>query len=590
MTHEATQELGTESVLWRLTDLYQDTTDSTIEEEINLCQIEAERINEQYSGKVSVLDAGELYLLVHDLEALSLIKGRISTFAFLNFTTKTMDAKAGAFVQKVRELGSKLSKKTVFFELEWNQVKEDEAKKILDHPKIAPYRHYLETMRRYAFHLLSSMEERLLIEIAPVGRGAWTLLFEKIMGQLSFGSSKRTEEEVLADLYSPDREVRKQAATDLTEGLASQIHILTHLNNVLLADKMLDDGMRNYPNWISSMNLYNEISDATVDTLINTVISRYDIPQRYYHLKKKFLGYEVLMDYDRYAPLPDLENRIIPWSECQEIVLQSFNAFSTKMAEIAELFFTKEWIHAPIVTGKRGGAFAHPCTPDVHPYVMVNYTGNIRDVSTVAHELGHGVHQYLAAKQGYYNSDTPLVLAETASVFAELLVFNYQLNRMEDENERTAFISQKLESIFATVFRQVSMNRFENLSHTNRRDQGELSTEKLSKLWISTQEEMFGDSVTLSKNYEIWWSYIPHFLSSPGYVYSYAFGELLVLSLYQRYLKEGETFVAKYINLLSAGGNDSPVALLKPFDMDLNDPGFWNEGLSLIDTMLKKIE
>jgi oligoendopeptidase F len=260
------------------------------------------------------------------------------------------------------------------------------------------------------------------------------------------------------------------------------------------------------------------------------------------------------------------------------------------MAEIAEDFFSKQWVHAPVISGKRGGAFAHPCIPEIHPYVLVNYTGNLRDVSTVAHELGHGVHQVLAARKGYYNSETPLVLAETASVFAELLVFNSQLALIENAAEKRAFICQKLESIFATVFRQTAMNRFEQAMHNGRREKGELSSETLSEYWLASQQEMFGDSVTLTENYRIWWSYIPHFLHTPGYVYSYAFGELLVLALYGIYQKEGTEFINKYMTLLSAGGSESPYDLLQPFGIDLDSPEFWQQGLDVIEEMVSQIE
>jgi oligoendopeptidase F len=272
------------------------------------------------------------------------------------------------------------------------------------------------------------------------------------------------------------------------------------------------------------------------------------------------------------------------------MVLKGFRDFSPKMAEIASYFFDRNWIHAPVMEGKRSGAFAHPAVPDVHPYVLVNYTGNIRDVSTVAHELGHGVHQYLASEQGYYNSDTPLVLAETASVFAELLIFHSQLDLLTDPAERKAFICQKLESIFATVFRQVSMNRFEDMIHNGRREEGELSSDRISEMWRKSQEDMFAGSVTMTENYDVWWSYIPHFLHSPGYVYSYAFGELLVLALYGRYKNEGDEFVPKYTKLLSQGGSLSPYELLQPFGIDLNDPEFWQGGLDIIDTMLQEVE
>ncbi|MDX1775663.1 MAG: M3 family oligoendopeptidase, partial [Desulfobulbales bacterium] len=433
-------------------------------------------------------------------------------------------------------------------------------------------------------------EEKLFLELSPVGRGSWTTLFEKVMGHMKFGEKKRTEEEVLADLYNPDRKVRQQAAADLTAGLKGQLHILTYVFNTLLADKMITDRLRQYPAWVSSMNLGNELHDKTVDTLIRAVTARYDIPQRYYRVKQKMLGLEELLDYDRYAPLPHLPEKKISWSESRSMVLDAFEKFSPRMAEIGGYFFDRKWIHAPVQEGKRGGAFAHPCVPDVHPYVLVNYTGNLRDVSTVAHELGHGVHQYLAAAQGYYNSNSTLVLSETASVFAELLVFNAQLELLDDKEEKRAFVCQKLESIFATVFRQVSMNRFEDKVHNARREQGELKTEEVTEMWLTTQRRMFGDSVGLTEDYGIWWSYIPHFLHTPGYVYSYAFGELLVLALYALYKKEGASFVPKYLDLLSAGGNETPYKLLKPFAIDPDDPEFWNAGLQIIDDMLKMVE
>jgi len=590
MTVNINEELGTQEVVWNLSDLYSAYDDQQIEEDIAFCQNEAAAINGEYMDRVKSLDADGIRQLVTRLEDLETRLGKLFTFAFLNFATNTADQEVSAFLQRMREIGSSIGKDTVFFELEWNKVDQEKADALLGSAALSHYQHYLENMRKYAPHQLSQIEERLLLECAPVGRGSWATLFEKVMGNLKFGEKKRTEEEVLSDLYNPEREVRKQAARELTEGLQSQLHILTHVFNTLLADKMITDRLRKYPGWIRSMNLGNELEDNTVEVLINAVTDRYDIPQRYYLIKKKMLGLDELLDYDRYAPVPHLPGRKIAWSAGKTVVLDAFAKFSGRMAEIAEYFFDRKWIHAPVLEGKRGGAFAHPCVPEVHPYVLVNYTGNLRDVSTVAHELGHGVHQYLAAEQGYYNSNTTLVLSETASVFAELLVFNSQLELLDRKEERNAFICQKLESIFATVFRQISMNRFEDKVHTARREQGELKTEDISTMWLQTQRAMFGDSVTLSENYGTWWSYIPHFLHSPGYVYSYAFGELLVLALYALYKKEGDSFVPKYIDLLAAGGTRTPYKLLEPFGVDPDNPAFWNDGLRIIDDMLQLIE
>ena len=590
MSQELNDTLGTLEVTWKLKDLYSGNNAPELDKDIEQCGKESIAIEKTYSARVAELNDSELLELTTRLEKLSSVLGRIGTYAFLNFTTDIKNQEAAAFLQKIKEIGSDINKHIVFFELELNTISPKKIKKLLKSDLLDHYRHYLESIRRYADHQLSQTEETLLLEIAPVGRSSWTNLFDKVMGHMKFGETGRTEEEVLADLYHADREVRKQAACDLTEGFKSQLHILTHIFNTLLADKMISDRLRTYGSWVRSMNLYNELDDDTVNVLTKTVISRYDIPQRYYEIKRGMLDLPELTDYDRYAPLPDLPETTISWDESKEMVLSSFAEFSPELAEIAQLFYKNNWIHAPILEGKRGGAFAHPCIPEVHPYIMVNYTGNIRDVSTVAHELGHGVHQYLAAEQGYFNSNTPLVLAETASVFAELLLFTSQLGKLSEEKQRKAFICQKLESIFATVFRQIAMNRFEDRAHNARRDGGELSTEILSEHWLTTQRAMFGKSVTLSDDYGIWWSYIPHFLNSPGYVYSYAFGELLVLALYNLYKNEGKSFVPKYLDLLKAGGSRSPYELVKPFGVDLNDPAFWQGGLEIIDDMLTGIE
>jgi len=583
-------DFGASGVLWNLGDLYQDENDPTLAADIQWCIDEAQAIRGRFRGQVATLSAGELLGLVVRLEALDCRLTRLMTFAFLNFTTQMENSKAGALEQRMEELASSCKKDVVFFELEWNVVPSESAAGLLASPELAGHRHYLEALRRYLPHQLSETEESLLLEYAPVGRSSWNTLFDKVLSGLRFGENKRAEEEVLTDLHHQDREVRRQAADDLTAGLQGQSHILTHIFNTLAADKMIDDRLRRHESWVHSMNLENELTDATVETLVQAVTSRYDIVRRYYRVKKELLHLDELTDYDRYAPLPALPSQIIGWDACRAMVLGAFTGFSPELAAVGERFFTEKWIHAPVAYGKRGGAFAHPCVPDVHPYVMVNYSGTLNDVSTVAHELGHGVHQVLAAGRGHFNSDTPLVLAETASVFAEMLVFQAQLALLTDAAQKRAFICQKLESIFATVFRQTAMNRFEKRMHKGRREQGELSSELLSEYWLETQQEMFGDSVTLRPDYGVWWSYIPHFLATPGYVYSYAFGELLVLALYGLYQQHGDSFVTLYTELLAAGGSASPYELVRPFGIELDDPGFWRYGLGVIDKMLQQVE
>ncbi len=589
-TEDINTALGTAGVIWKIKDLYDSIQDKKIKEDMDWCRREAETIRDSFAGRIAGLSAEELFQLVKRLEELSEVMGRIGTFAYLNFSTKVNDPEAGAFLQQVREFSSQVEKEIVFFELEWAKLPDEQAGPLLKDPVLSHYRHYLEAARRYKSHLLSEIEERLLIETSPAGRSSWISLFDKVLAFQRYGEDKRTQEEVLTDLYSQDRQTRKTAAQDLTDGLKKEIHILSHTFNTVLCDKMISDRLRKYPSWISSMNLSNELDDSTVDALINSVTDRYRIVEDYYNIKKAILNLDELCDYDRYAPLPWLPDRKVSWDDAKQIVLGSFKKFSPDMAAIASDFFDKGWIHAPVIHGKTSGAFAHPATPSVHPFVLVNFTGTLRDVETLAHELGHGVHQVLAAGKGYFNSETPLTLAETASVFGEMLVFSDILDQIETPEEKLGFYAAKIESIFATVFRQVAMNRFENGIHNHRRQKGELSQEEFSDLWMDTQSAMFKNSVTLTDNYRVWWSYISHFIHVPGYVYSYAFGELLVLSLYSLYLEQGQKFRDKYMKLLEAGGSDTPYRLLEPFGIDLRDNAFWDKGLSIIANMVKEAE
>ncbi len=592
MKTKLNQDLATAEVLWDLRLLYESEDRGRLRADMDWCRQQAQRLAAAWSGRVAAVAAGELALLLRELEELEERLERLQSFAFLHFITQTDNAAASALLQRTEELAAAVGCATVFFQVEWNQLEKTRVVALLEDPALAGYRHYLTTLRSQAPHQLSLREEELLQELAPSGRSAWNLLFEKLMSQMRFGPQGRSEEEVLSDLHRPERALRRQAAAELSEGLRAHLHILTHIFNTLAQEKMIMDRLRRYPSWVSAMNLHNQLRPETVETLVDTVCANYGIVQRYYRLKRSLLGLETLFDYDRYAPLPQDEGgseRLIPWGECREMVLQAFAAFSPHMADIAHGFFAENRIHAPVVPGKRGGAFAHPTVPSAKPFVLVNYTGRLQDVFTVAHELGHGVHQTLAAERGLYNSDTPLVLAETASVFAEMLVFKAQLAREPDAAARRALICRKLESIFATVFRQVAMNRFEKAMHEGRR-QGELSADELSAYWLATQEAMFGDSVRLSGQYRLWWAYIPHFLATPGYVYAYAFGELLVLALYARYEQEGSAFVGAYLELLAAGGSADPYSLLAPFAIDLDDSAFWQGGVHLIEGLLIEAE
>jgi oligoendopeptidase F len=576
-------------LIWNLGDLYSGPCDPQID-------ADAEWLREQvlsfssYRGKVAGLGPEDLLEAIRRLEQINERTQKLLAYAYLNFSTQTTDPAASAFFQSRKEFYSEIRRDTLFFELEWTKLEDGPAEELASDPLLSKYGHYLISLRRYKRHVLSEPEERILAEKEPAGASAWGGLFDKMLSQLRFGEKKRTESELLSELYSPDREVRKRAATELSDGLQSILVPLTHIFNTILLDKSIDDRLRQYPHWLSSRNLSNEADDAMVGALVNAVCSRYDLVERYYRLKRKLLGYEELFDYDRYAPVHVPAEVKTTWDEAKEIVLTSYGDFSPEMAKIALRFFKEGWIHAPALPGKRSGAFAHPVVPSAHPYIFLNFTGSRRDVMTLAHELGHGIHQYLARRQGLLNSDTPLTTAESASVFGEMLVFRSVLKRTSSPVERLGLLCSKIEDTYATVFRQVAMNRFEETVHNARRTRGELDPDLISSAWIETQTAMFGDSVLLLDHYRIWWSYIPHFVHSPGYVYAYAFGELMVMALYEQYLSEGPDFVPKYLAFLESGGKAKPGELLRPFGVDLADAGFWDRGMRIIEGLLDQAE
>jgi oligoendopeptidase F len=577
-------------VVWRIEDLYSGAQDPELEGDRQWCLEEAKHFAEAYSSGVGRLTTQELLEAVKRLEYLQARSQKFSAYAHLLFAIQTQNSEASALRQAAAEFYSLLRRDTLFFNLEWIQLDETRVQEYLDSPDLAPYRHYLKSARRWGPHVLTQPEEQILAETEPIGASSWCALFDKVLGHQRFGDNGRTEAEVLSDLYSPVRAVRKKAAVDLTEGLKQVLHVLTHIFNTLLLDKAITDRLRRYPHWLRARNLANETEDQTVQALVQAVTSRYDMVQRYYSIKQRLLGYDIIFDFDRYAPVPGMPQHLFSWEEAKDIVLSAFDHFSPRMADSASLFFDHRWIHAPVLPGKRSGAFAHPTIPEVHPYVLLNFTGTHRDVMTLAHELGHGIHQYLARSQGFFNSQTPLTMAETASVFGEMLVFHHLLEQVQNPQERLVLLCSKVDEALATVFRQVTMNRFEDLAHNQRRERGELTPEQLSQLWMETQQAMFGDSVQLLDYYRIWWCYIPHLVHSPGYVYAYAFGELLVFALYQQYRKKGEEFVPLYLELLEAGGKGEPQELLKPFGINLSDPQFWHQGLAFLDDMLSEAE
>jgi oligoendopeptidase F len=452
----------------------------------------------------------------------------------------------------------------------------------------------LEAELRYKKHTLSEPEEKLLVEKNVTGASAWARLFTQLNSAMRYDvdGEKLTQSQVLKLSYDPDRSVRLKAADAITTTLREYSMQTTYIFNVLAADKASEDNLRGYPSWISSRNLSNKAPDAVVDALVTAVTGNYEIVARHYRLKRTLLGLDELFEYDRYAPL-DIKGaeRDYSWEEAREMVTNAYEAFSPVMGAATRRFFDENWIHAALMPNKRGGAFASPTVPSAHPFVFMNYTGKGRDVSTLAHELGHGLHMYLTnQKQPMAYVYTPLTTAEMASVFGEMLVFNDLLTKENDPAARLAMTASKIEDSFATIFRQISMNRFEHAYHTARRGEGELSTARLNELWLDTQRAMFGDSVTLREDYGLWWSYIPHFLHTPGYVYAYAFGELLVLALFNVYQKRGADFVPAYLDVLGAGDSDYPENILAKAGINLSDSSFWNEGLQALNALVTQEE
>ncbi len=580
---------GAEAVHWDLTDLYPNR--ESLEQDLVIAEEEANRFASQYRGNISAMDAAELAGALKAYEVLQDRIGRAYTYAYLQWSTNTEEAARGALLQTVREAYTRISQELIFFELEWAAVPEERARQLLSQPELEPYRHYLELQLLQKEHLLSEPEEKILAEKAVTGAAAWNRFFDETLGAARFnveGESK-TEQEVLAMLYEPDRAVRQKAALAFTEGLQRHLRELTFVFNTILADKASNDRLRKYKTWLSSRNLANEVSDDVVQALIEAVTSRYDLVARYYTLKRRLLGLDEMYDYDRYAPIGEADT-VYTWSEAREVVSSSYHAFHPEMGKIVDYFFDRNWIDAALAPGKRGGAFSHGAVPSAHPYILMNYTGKIRDVQTLAHELGHGVHQYLSRKQGVLQADTPLTTAETASVFGEMLVFQRLMQQEDNPRNQLAMLAGKIDDTIATVFRQVAMNRFEDRIHTARRGEGELSPDRFSEFWLETQTDMFQGSVILGEHYRFWWSYIPHFVHTPGYVYAYAFGELLVLALYARYKEEGAVFADRYLGLLEAGGSDWPHKLVGKLGIDLTDLSFWNEGLGAIEDLIVRAE
>ena len=556
-----------------------------------------------YRGRIATLDSAELATAMHLMAELQEAQGPAGYFAMLRFSDNTADPERGALMMRVQERSTTLATQLVFFELEWAAVDTDRVEDLLSDPVLDFCAHHLRSMHRYRDHMLSEPEEQLLTEKSVSGASAWVRLFDEQTSAITVelptamlgdganagvgGGDTTTAplEAGLSRLQHPDRDVRRSAADAITAGLEPGLRTRGFIFNTLLLDKSVDDRLRRYPTWVSERNLSNEASDESVQALVDAVVARYDIPRRWYSLKAQILGLDKLADYDRMASVATDETQI-GWNEARTVVLDAYRSFSPEMADIAQRFFDENWIDAPTRPGKRPGAFCAYTVPSHHPYVLLNWTSRPRDVATLAHELGHGLHAYLAREQGVFHQSTPLTLAETASVFGEAVTNNALLDQLDDAGARFALLASTLEDSIATVFRQIAMNRFEHSVHAARRDEGELSVDRFNELWTDSQTAMLGDSVEITDGYRTWWSYIPHFIGTPGYVYAYAYGQLLALSVYARYTERGDEFVPAYLQLLRSGGSLPPEELGNIVDCDLTDPGFWSAGLDIVEGQL----
>jgi oligoendopeptidase F len=592
---QARNRSAAHGVRWNLSHLYEEPARAGVDRDLSAALAAANAFAARHRGRVAQLSASELAAAVDAYEAALEPAARARAYASLQFAADTQTPAHGALLAHVQEKGTEVRNALRFFELEWIAVDDVRAELLLADAALARRRHYLAAARRYRPHVLSEGEERILDETANHGERAWSRLFDQTVASLRFHprlGQPATDwglEETLTLLYDADRTRRQAGAAALTEGLRASSRILAYALNTLVASKATEDRLRKYAGAMDERHLANEIDAASVHALMTSCERAFPLVQRYYRLKAKLLGIPQLADYDRYAPLAEAKRKR-SWAEARDLVLRSYRAFSPEIANIASRFFAGDWIDAELRPGKQGGAFCAVTLPKLHPYVLMSYTGEPRDVMTLAHELGHGVHDVLAADCGLLEQQAPLTAAETASVFGEMLVFRALMRDEPDPRARLALLCGKLEDAFATVFRQIVLTRFEEKLHAARRAEGELPVERINALWLEANAPMHGDAVALSENYAWWWLYIGHFVHAPFYCYAYAFGELLVLALLRRYDEEGAPFVAKYRALLAAGGSEAPSVLLKRVGLDVTDPKFWDGGIAVIEEMVSEAE
>ncbi len=582
---------------WDLSDLYSGLDSEELKNDLERLQRDAEQFHNRYQGKLEqIVDQGtggeRLGNAVREYEALQDLAGRIGSFAGLLYAGDTSNPERAKFYGDIQERLTTISSRLLFFALELNRLDDKLIDDCCRSSELAHYRPWLDDLRKDKPYQLDDELEQLFHEKSVTSRGAWNRLFNETMTSLKFevNGEELSLEPTLNHLLDVNEDKRKEAAQALTTVFQENQRLFTLITNTLAKDKEISDRWRGFGDVADSRHLANRVEGSVVDALVDAVRKKYpQIPHRYYALKAKWMNKEKLAHWDRNAPLPDQPSRIITWSNAREIVLRAYSDFDPKMSEIADKFFVGNWIDAPVRTGKSPGAFSHPTVPSAHPYILMNYQGKPRDVMTLSHELGHGIHQVLANRQGALMAPTPLTLAETASVFGEMLTFKVLLSDIQDPAERKALLASKVEDMINTVARQIAFYLFERNVHTERRS-GELTSERLGEIWIEVQQESLGPAVELNPGYETYWSYVPHFIHSPFYVYAYAFGECLVNSLYAVYEKAEQGFSEKYFHMLAAGGSKQYRELLEPFGLDASQPGFWSLGLEVIERMIDELE
>tara|TARA_Y100000590_G_scaffold435517_1_gene555038 strand:+ start:7991 stop:9802 length:1812 start_codon:yes stop_codon:yes gene_type:complete len=579
--------------IWDLSDLYPSTKSKKITSDLEFISKKSKIFEKKYEGKISSLSSSNLLFAIQEFEKINEKMGRLYSFAQLLYSENIEDKKNKIFFQKIKEKIISLSSSLVFFNLELNTITKKKLKSLLINKDLTKYKTWIENSRTFKPHQLDKKLEQLMQDKKITSSSAWVRLFDETIASLRFPFQKRkiTSTEILNFFVDNDFKKRKEAAKSLGSVFKKNINIFSTITNTLAKDKVINDEWRKFPNPIRSRNLSNVVEDEVVEALSKAVKASYpELSHRYYKIKAKWFRKKTLKYWDRNAPLPFQSQRIYSWKEATSIVLQAFNDFNPNIGKIGKIFFDKRWIHAPIIRGKSPGAFSASTVPSVHPYILINYQGKSRDVSTLAHELGHGVHQYLAGqKQGYLNSSTPLTLAETASVFAEMLTFKLILKSEKNLKEKKALLANKVEDMLNTVVRQISFFEFEKKIHEKRK-KSELTSDEICQCWIETQKESLGPSIDFDEEYKYFWMYIPHFIHSPFYVYAYAFGDCLVNSLFSIYEKNPDDFDKKYITLLESGGSLKYRELLKPFKLDPIEVNFWDKGLRVIKNLIDELE